>query len=171
MDPNALKDLLVCDPKSGRLFWKPRPRHMFLSDRDMKKWNTRYAGAEALTSVHTKGYRRGSINCKSVYAHKVVYIMSHGPLGDGMMVDHINGDRLDNRACNLRAVTHIENCHNQTSKPASSTGERGVHLVKRDGTFQARIRTVRGSKTLSGFKTIVEAAEARKKMEVLHWGK
>lgn len=160
---------LSCDLVTGRLTWLHRPRAWFKSDRDFKKWNTRYSGADALTSIHSKGYRRGSVMGQMVYAHRLVYILAHGPIPDGMMVDHINGNRLDNRPCNLRLATHLQNCQNRNSEVISGSGIRGVHLVKRDGTYQARIRVMGKNITMSGFVDASDAAIARKKMEMQHW--
>lgn len=54
-------------------------------------------------------------------------------VGDGWLVDHVNGDRFDCRKANLRLVTHQENAANR--KCTSSTGYRGV--VFHQGRFVA----------------------------------
>lgn len=41
--------------------------------------------------------------------HKIVYESFNGKLGDGLEIDHINGNCIDNRLCNLQAVTHTDN--------------------------------------------------------------
>lgn len=59
------------------------------------------------------------------YLHRVVL---NEP--EGLQVDHINEDKLDNRRCNLRAVTQSQNIHNQ-SRPRSDsgTGIRNVFML------------------------------------------
>jgi hypothetical protein len=171
MDANFVQNLLDVDVVSGSAKWRERPISMFKSERDMKKWNTRYAGAEAFTSVNTNGYRRGTILWRSFYLHQIVYLVANGELPEGNQIDHINGDRLDNRAKNLRAVSHSGNCRNQNCAVKSSTGFRGVHYVKRNGTYQARIRLGDKSHTLGGFLTAEDAALGRKELEEKHWGK
>ncbi len=59
-------------------------------------------------------YPRKKINGKSYYVHRLLWEEAHGPIPDGMMVDHINGDPKDNRLENLRCVTRGQNKHNST---------------------------------------------------------
>ena len=43
------------------------------------------------------------------YIHRLVYLSFRGPIEDGLEVDHVNGDRNDNRLANLEAVPRLEN--------------------------------------------------------------
>ncbi len=55
------------------------------------------------------------------------------------MVDHINGNGLDNRRANLRLATFAQNARNHRLFKNNSTGFRGVHLQKQSGRFVAYI--------------------------------
>ena len=48
--------------------------------------------------------------------HKIVYESFNGKLEDGLEIDHINGDCVDNRLCNLQAITHEENLNKRKYK-------------------------------------------------------
>lgn len=78
-----------------------------------------------------------------------------------MEVDHINGDKLDNRRENLRVCRHDQNLKNMKMHKDNSTGFKGVRIYKPNGKFQARIRTPEGkSRSLGYFYTPEEAARA-----------
>lgn len=83
------------------------------------------------------------------------------PAPKGYVTDHINGDSLDNRAANLRHITHSENLHNTTVRADSTTGCKGVSPhPRRKGIFQV-IAWVRGRKYWVGnYKSKEEAAKA-----------
>lgn len=57
---------------------------------------------------------------------------------DGEIVDHINGDSLDNRRCNLRLVTASQNARNMIKHKATSSKFKGVSHYK--GRWRARIK-------------------------------
>ena len=59
---------------------------------------------------------------------------------DGMDVDHINGDGLDNRRENLRVCTHAENMRNSGKNRRNTSGYKGVYWHKQRQKWHARIR-------------------------------
>ena len=65
------------------------------------------------------GARRGSTE---QYAHRVICEAVHGPLG-ALEVDHLNGNKSDNRASNLERVTHAENCRRAIASGRVAIGE------------------------------------------------
>lgn len=73
-------------------------------------------------------YRAVKINKGGPYyhAHRVAWEAMNGPIPDGMCIDHINRDRLDNRIANLRVATMAENNRNVRASKANTTGFRGV---------------------------------------------
>jgi len=75
-----------------------------------------------------------------------------------MIVDHINGDPLDNRKENLRFCTHSENMRNRKLNNNNTSGYKGVALDKQTKKFRARIRVNRVLKELGSFQTALEAA-------------
>ena len=60
-----------------------------------------------------KWYSFITVDGKKRYAHRVVWESAHGPIPDGMQIDHINGIKNDNRLENLRCVTVQQNQYNR----------------------------------------------------------
>jgi hypothetical protein len=87
----------------------------------------------------------------------------------GMVVDHINGNGLDNRLRNLRVCTHAENMRNRCMSRKNAAGFKGVWQRKSGGSFYAEL-TVDGVRhRKGGFKTAEEAAATWNEMaERLH---
>jgi hypothetical protein len=79
-----------------------------------------------------------------------------------LVVDHINGDGLDNRKENLRICTHLQNCHNRGKSKNNTTGYKGVGFRKDRQVFIARLRYKRKLLQLGEYKTKEEAFEVYK---------
>lgn len=78
----------------------------------------------------------------------------------GMVTDHINGNKVDNRKKNLRVCTHQENCRNSTKH--RKTNKSGYHGVSAYGKkkWQANIRGDGGVIRLGTFLNKIDAAKA-----------
>ena len=73
--------------------------------------------------ISTGGYIQHSACGRNFFAHRVAWAMTHGVWPDN--VDHINGDRKDNRMENLRAATWKQNSRNLLARE-SATQLKGV---------------------------------------------
>lgn len=104
-----------------------------------------------------------------------VTLHSHvmGGTQPGLHIDHINGDRLDNRRVNLRFVTPQGNQVNRKSLNQNNTsGVRGVALtnLSRRNPWRAQITVDRKNLHLGLFPTMEAAVEARRAAEIHHYG-
>lgn len=59
---------------------------------------------------------------------------------DGMQIDHIDGDRINNQRLNLRACTQAENCRNTKKHTDNTSGFKGVHYNPKRKKWEANIR-------------------------------
>jgi hypothetical protein len=141
LDIATLTRLIDCDQQSGLLLWKPRTPDLFCdskgrtADHACANWNARYAGTAALDCLAANGYKMGRVFKVALYAHRVVWAMSFGRWPDAQ-IDHINGDRVDNRLENLREATASQNAKNVGSTRA---GFLGVSIVPSTGKWAASI--------------------------------
>ena len=79
---------------------------------------------------------------------------------DGMVVDHINHDTLDNRRENLRVCTNSQNMMNSRKYISNTSGYKGVCWVKKSGKWVARISINKKQTVLGYFTCPKEASKA-----------
>jgi len=89
---------------------------------------------------------------------------------DGMEVDHIDGDGLNNRRSNLRICTHAENLRNQKLNVNNKFGVSGVCLHSCKRFFLTRIVVNRKVIHLGTFRTLEEAKRVRLEAEIKYFG-
>ncbi len=78
----------------------------------------------------------------------------------GLVVDHRNGDTLDNRRANLRLATQSQNMQNVPKKENTSSRFMGVYFIKSAGKWGGQIRVKGKDKWLGSFKNEIDAAKA-----------
>lgn len=81
-------------------------------------------------------------------------------LTKGEYTDHINGNTLDNRKCNIRKCTNAENARNQKRRRDNTSGYKGVSYFKRDNNYRARIKVNYKQIHLGYFNNKTDAAKA-----------
>lgn len=168
---STLCELLRYEPETGKLFWEPRGVEWFNGDGPrsavsaMRRWNSCYAGKEALAAVCGSRACHGKIFGELYYAHRVAWALYYGewPAGD---IDHVNGDRSDNRITNLRSVDHQSNMQNKAVYANSPLGSHGVSFHQTKQKFAAYITINKCRKHLGYFSTAHAALAARKAAEI-----
>lgn len=100
------------------------------------------------------GYPSRTINGHMQGLHRVLMGIEYG---DCREVDHINGDPLDNRRCNLRVLSRAQNAQNLRAHPGISR-YRGVSKMKKGWRALAKLNG--HTHWIGYFKTEIEAARA-----------
>ena len=171
LDPSLLAKLLRYDCETGALFWRERGEELFTDGvrwtaaQQAKRWNTQFAGKEAFTASMPGGYGIGAIFSKAYRKHRVCWAIYHRAWPENQ-IDHINGDRSDNRIQNLRDVSNRENSINSGIKKNNTTGFAGVSLDR--GKYRAQIKVFGRQIFLGYFDSAVEAHEAYCKAKIEH---
>lgn len=160
--PEELRKVLKYIPETGKLFWKEREATMFSDGHrdaigNCNNWNARYAYKEAFTSF-SKGYLIGSVFGRKFKSHRVAWAIHYGewPMHQ---IDHVNGDRGDNRIENLRDVNNKENHRNMKTFSSNTSGHVGVY--PHDERFRVRV----GNVHVGIFNSFDEAVLARKEAQ------
>ena len=137
-----LKELLYYDQATGAFTW-------------VKRSSTCIQIGKPAGSKTSAGYLRITVDKKEYRAHRLVwlYMFNEFPSGD---IDHINGEKTDNRLVNLRNVTSAENAQNRRKKHSTNkTGFFGVHMYR--GKYRASIQVGGVKLRLGAYKTPEEA--------------
>lgn len=143
-----LHELLDYDPETGVFTWK------------VDYGRTAKAGSEAKGSLGS-GYRRISIDGRGYAAHRLVILWLLGvELPDGLVTDHVNGIRDDNRAANLRAATPSQNAQNSRLARNNTSGFKGVYWVRKHRKWVAKIQSQGRKECLGHFIEREKAAMA-----------
>ena len=121
--------------KDGVLYWKERPRSDFKSNGSHIQWNERYAKQVAGSIVGK--YANVSINKIRHQVHRIVFLMQHGYLPE--IVDHIDGNRQNNKIENLRSATHTQNLQNSKLPKHNLSGYKNVGWHKQRKKWRAQI--------------------------------
>lgn len=150
-----LHELFTFDATTGRLYWK------------VSRSSAR-PGREA-GYVNTTGYRRVCIDSKEVGVHRVVWAINKGHWPTDC-IDHINGDKQDNRIENLRDVSAAINTQNlrRAKRNNKASGLLGAYKVSTTDKWQSQIR-INGKIThLGTFDSAKDAHAAYLKAKRIH---
>lgn len=105
----------------------------------------------------------GKFRC--YYQHRVVMGATKGQI-----VDHINGDKSDNRRANLRFATRSTNAMNRAEPSNNTSGHRGVYWRAERNRWLAYISVHGKRRSLGNYREIEDAINARLKAEAEHFG-
>jgi hypothetical protein len=136
-------ELIDYHPRTGRFFWKERTEKWFVdgyhsAKGQANKFNLKFAGKETFLNSNTTGYRQARVNGSMVCAHCLAWLIMTGAF-NSTDIDHIDGNKKNNKWSNLRLVNRSENCRNKSKRSDNSSGVTGISLKKSSGKWQAYI--------------------------------
>lgn len=141
-----LREFLSYDQETGVFTWKKRTG------------GTATKGVIA-GNIHGSGYIVISFKERNIRAHRLAWLFVHGDPGN-CEIDHINGNRTDNRISNLRAVPRTINQQNlRGAKSHNKCGFLGVRQVS-SHSYCASIKANNKTHWLGCFETPKQAHEA-----------
>jgi hypothetical protein len=147
---DVLLSLLEYSEATGRLAWK------------VNRGRLAKAGMTA-GCLASCGYMQIMINSKKYMLHRIAWYMHTGVDPIDTELDHANGDKTDNRMCNLRQASRCDNNRNQPKRKHNTSGYKGVSWSKRNRKWVARIRFEWKQKHLGYFDEATDAHAAYEK--------
>lgn len=165
-----LNTLLSYEPETGLLSWKKRSPGMFESGAQnaqwrCDRWNSRFEGKQAFTAKKSDGYYHSNVGGQWMCAHRVIWKMVKGEEPD--TIDHIDGNRQNNRIGNLRSVTMAKNLKNVARQTRHSNPYTGVRKTT-NGKWQAYISADGKWISLGCHETPEAARDIRKAAEGIY---
>lgn len=158
MTQDELKSRLFYNPETGEFTWLNNPLAPL-------RWNNRYPGKKA-GALMTIGYILIRINKKPFLAHRLAFLYFYGFMPEE--VDHVDGNRSNNKISNLRAANRSINMKNLCRNTANKSGTTGVRWDDGRKKWAAYIQVNGKSVAPKRFKTRKEAEEYRKQLEQQH---
>lgn len=158
-----LRECFSYDPATGILTWLQRPREHFANEKTWRNINGQFAGKPALACWSPKKGCVGRIANLDVLAHRVIYKFVTGNEPDGV-IDHIDGDRRNNRWANLRCVTPAVNARNRARNSRTTAIAHGVRWHQ--GGYEASIKHNKQQIYIGRFPAAEQAVEARRAVEL-----
>lgn len=152
---SKLRELLIYDPETGLFSWRSK----------------RAPGIKAgdpAGSNRRDGYLAIRIEGTKYQSHRLAWLYVHGQIPP--MLDHINGDRSDNRILNLRPATNSQNCLNRGRRSDNSSGFKGVSFERSTGKWRANCSVDGKWKSLGRFETAEAASAAYEVAASVHHG-
>ena len=151
------KKLFEYNPETGVLTWRAGTRKGQRAGYDRNNGHG--------YTYRVVRYREGHSDKKRWYEHRVVWTLVNGPIPEGYVIDHIDGDPSNNKIENLRCVTTSVNGTNTRIRVNNTSGVTGVSWQSRAGKWRAQIHKEKKPLHLGVYKTFEEAIAARRAAE------
>lgn len=122
--------------------------------------NRRVKVGQLAEQQDTSGYLRVALHGRTYRVHNVLWVLRNGDIPDGFLLDHEDGNRLNNSAGNHRLATIPQNCQNSRLRTDNTSGVKGVRFDPEKRKWRAEIRADGRYHNLGRFGCAAEAEAA-----------
>jgi len=147
-----IRNILNYDPNTGIFTWNKKTHHS--------------NDVDDVVGTNLLGYLTVKLKNKNRYLHRLAFLYIDGCIPKE--IDHLNGNRSDNRFNNLAPTSRQDNMKNKKRYKTNKSGCTGVQYNKKNYRWVARIRVDKKEIHLGSFVSYSDAVDARKNAEVLY---
>lgn len=148
-----LKELVNYDKNTGIFTWK-------------KRTSNRVKVGDVIGNLHNCGYIEMRVDKTRILAHRLAWLYTYGYIPQ--IIDHIDGNKQNNKICNLREATHKTNAYNSKIRSDNKSGVRCVSWDKTRNSWEIRLKIDGKLKHYGNYKYLDDAKEAADKIRMLH---
>lgn len=160
-----LVGIVEYNPETGIFTWRHRGHDICSCSRSREAWNGNFAGKQA-GSIGANGYMYTTFfNKHKVLLHSLAWFYMKKIWPD-KYIDHINGDRIDNRFNNLREATASQNAANAKIRTDNKSGHKNVFWNSQKQMWHVRLVAEKRPIHIGFFSDIDVAADAAKKARI-----
>lgn len=156
LDVEFLKERFTYEPETGKLFWKQ------MDSTNINLRRKQFAGKEA--GYEYQGYIYVRLGDSNYLSHRICYAIYYGEFPTNI-IDHIDGNKRNNRIENLRVCSPKENAKNAKKYLNNKSGIMGVRWDTKDKAWRVQIGS-KENKVQKSFHDFFEACCFRKSMEI-----
>jgi hypothetical protein len=142
---DTLRSYFSYDPRTGLLSWKIKRKGIIPGP---------------ISTLDHSGYVVVTVDRKRRYVHRIIYKMFYD-LPDNMFIDHINGNKSDNRLDNLRLTDRSGNELNKPLTSRNTTGYKNISYYSADKSYVAEL-LVKGKRIKKYIKSEIGDQEVLK---------
>ena len=169
-------DTVKYTPETGEMRWLERPRDHFSTQSGWRKFNARFAGKPVGSLNKRKsgyGNLEFSLEMNGVRSRhnvaRVAWELVNGPIPEGLFVDHMDTNPINNKLSNLRLATKRQNAQNTGKRKDNTSGFKGVQLTKQ-GRYRSKININGRQQYLGTFDRPEDAHSAYEVAAMKHFG-
>lgn len=133
------------------------------------KWADKIVVGNIVGTKNKDGYLQVSIQKKKYYVHRLIFLYHFGFLPES--VDHIDGDKNNNRIENLRAASLHQNNYNVKTPKSNKSGVKNVHWNKKNNNWNVTLAANNKSMYFGSFDDLELAALVAEEARNLYHGK
>jgi hypothetical protein len=151
----VVRQLLEYNPQTGELSWRVKQGHV--------------TPGKPVRCIGPGGYYRVTIAGRKLLAHRIAWLLVAGKDPGDQQIDHIDGNRLNNRFLNLRLASNAQNQWNKPRSKNNTSGYKGVSFHKARQRWVAQVYS-NGKRFFAGYHDTPELAHLayRKTAAELH---